>query len=70
MSRRARRRGDKRDRFASEGSPELAAALEAIERMEHAPITTPREADTLTTSQGERIDLRAPWSFPTSERNA
>lgn len=64
MSRRARARGDKRDRFASEGSPELAAALEAIERMELAPITTSREADTLTTTQGERIDLRAPWSLP------
>lgn len=63
MSRRARSRGEKRDRFTAEPSPELAEALEAIERMEHPPIRL-SEPDTITTTTGQRIDLRAPWPMP------
>lgn len=65
MSRRARARGDKRDRFAAEPSPGLAAALDAIEtpQLPKADLVDP---DVIVTHQGVRVDLRKPWPFPSN----
>lgn len=47
------KRRDKRDRFTAEPSPELMEALEQIEREPY-----------LTTKDGQRVDLKAPWRIP------
>lgn len=53
-SRRARKRGEKRDRFTAEPSPELMQALETL---------LPKERDTIETHAGP-VDLRKPWPLP------
>lgn len=54
MSCRLRKRGDKRDRFTAEPSPELMQALEVL---------LPKERDTIDTKAGP-VDLRKPWPLP------
>lgn len=61
MSRRLRKRGDKRDRYAGDGSPELAAAFEALLGPKE-PEPEP-EPDTINTTSGETVDLRRPWQL-------
>ena len=53
-SRRLRKRGDKRERWSGEPSPELMRVLDE-------PIT--REPDTIDTKAGP-VDLRKPWPLP------
>lgn len=57
-SRRARKRGDKRDRYTCEPSPELSAALEQLSRAECL------QPDTIQTKDGQAINLRKPWAVP------
>lgn len=73
-SRRQRTRGDKRDRFTSEPSPELETVLSAIStgRCEDGGTAcTDCESqgrcmvETLTLKTGETVDLKGPWRMPT-----
>lgn len=57
-SRRARKRGEKRERFTAEPSPELMHALETL---------LPREPDTIETKAGP-VDLRKPWAQPQKDQ--
>lgn len=58
-SRRARKRGDKRERYTAEPSPELMQALEVL---------LPKERDTIDTKACP-VDLRKPWPLPEQRKD-
>lgn len=59
-SRRLRKRGEKRDRYA-DPSPELLNALDAIEKAEPSQA---RESESMVLKDGNKIDLRKRWTMP------